>query len=100
MIASGLDVDFVSRQLGHAHPGITLEVYSHLFATRAHAAIAREAHNANRAAVNGTVAPVVTAVDTRRSERTGDDLSLCNALLAEAPLLVWCAFLCALVQSG
>jgi integrase len=35
LIASGLDVVFVSRQLGHAHPGITLEVYWHLFAASA-----------------------------------------------------------------
>jgi integrase len=39
-IASGLDVVFISCQLGHAHPGITLQVYSHLFAARDHAATA------------------------------------------------------------
>jgi hypothetical protein len=50
LIASGLDVVFVSRQLGHAHPGITLEVYSHLFAARDHAASARNALNASHTA--------------------------------------------------
>ena len=44
---------FVSRQLGHAHPGITLEVYSHLFAARDHAASARQALDASHAAING-----------------------------------------------
>ena len=34
---------FVSRQLGHSSPAITLEVYAHLFAQRDHAATAREA---------------------------------------------------------
>ena len=68
MIASGLDVVFVSRQLGHAHPGITLEVYSHLFAARDHAASARQALDAshkavNRASARGAVA-VVTAMET------------------------------------
>lgn len=32
LIASGADVVFVSRQLGHADPAITLRVYAHLFA--------------------------------------------------------------------
>jgi integrase len=43
LIANGLNVVYVSRQLGHAHPGITLEVYSHLFAQRDHAVAARAA---------------------------------------------------------
>jgi hypothetical protein len=53
LIARGLDVVFVSRQLGHAHPGVTLEVYSDLFSARDHAASAREALDASHAAVNG-----------------------------------------------
>lgn len=68
LIASGLDVVFVSRQLGHAHPGITLQVYSHLFAARDHAESAHEALEASHSAINdGTVskaAAVVTAVET------------------------------------
>ena len=42
LIAAGLDVVSVSKRLGHATPTITLNVYSHLFATtdtRAAAAI-------------------------------------------------------------
>ena len=31
LIASGLDVVQVSRQLGHASPAVTLRVYAHLF---------------------------------------------------------------------
>ena len=31
LIAEGLDVAFVSRQLGHAKPSMTLDVYTHLF---------------------------------------------------------------------
>ena len=39
-LAKGLNVVFVSRQLGHANPNVTLEVYAHLFgrADRAQAA--------------------------------------------------------------
>ena len=59
---------YVSRQLGHAHPGITLEVYSHLFAARDHAATAREALDASHTEINGMSASkavaVVTAVET------------------------------------
>ncbi len=43
LIANGLNVVFVSRQLGHANPNITLEVYAHLFQQVDHAAAAREA---------------------------------------------------------
>jgi integrase len=57
LIASGLDVVFVRRQLGHAHPGITLQVYSHLFAARDHAATAHEALDASHTAVNGAGRP-------------------------------------------
>lgn len=36
LISQGLDVLFVSRQLGHANPNVTLEVYAHEFARREH----------------------------------------------------------------
>jgi len=49
-----LIVVLVSRQLGHAHPGITLQVYSHLFEQADHAATAREALDAGHTAINGT----------------------------------------------
>jgi hypothetical protein len=47
----GLDVVFVSRQLGHAHPGSTLQAYSHLFY-----ATARETLDASHTAINGVSA--------------------------------------------
>ena len=43
LIAAGLDVVYVSRQLGHANPAVTLSVYGHVFHRRAHAARARAA---------------------------------------------------------
>lgn len=42
-----LAVVFVSRQLGHASPAITLEVYAHLFARREHGDLARQALDAS-----------------------------------------------------
>jgi integrase len=57
LIAQGLDVVFVSRQLGHAKVATTLNVYAHEFARREHAERAREAletaHRAMRAAGEG-----------------------------------------------
>ena len=43
LIAQGLNVVFVSRQLGHATPAITLTVYAHLFDHAHHAQAARSA---------------------------------------------------------
>ncbi len=45
-IASGLDVVFVSRQLGHANATVTLSTYAHLFARADHAEAARSALDA------------------------------------------------------
>ncbi len=42
LIAQGHDPVFVSRQLGHANPAITLRVYSHLFDAERHADHARQ----------------------------------------------------------
>jgi integrase len=42
LIAQGLDPVFVSRQLGHANPAITLRVYAHLFDAARHADTARQ----------------------------------------------------------
>lgn len=41
LIAEGFDVTFVSRQLGHANPAITLRIYARLFDGERHAADAR-----------------------------------------------------------
>jgi integrase len=50
LIAYGLNVVYVSRQLGHANPSITLEVYAHLFDRAGHATAAREPLDASYAA--------------------------------------------------
>jgi integrase len=51
LIAKGLNVVFVSRQLGHANPSITLQVYAHLFERANHANTARAALDASYAAI-------------------------------------------------
>jgi integrase len=51
LIGSGLDVVFVSRQLGHANPNVTLRVYAHVFSRREHADRARVALSITYAAV-------------------------------------------------
>jgi integrase len=43
LIAEGLPVTYVARQLGHASPKITLDTYAHLFDREAHAERARDA---------------------------------------------------------
>jgi integrase len=45
---------FVSRQLGHASPTITLDVYAHLFEQADHAVAARDALEASYAAMAST----------------------------------------------
>lgn len=42
LIAEGAGVVFVSRQLGHASPAITLRFYAHLFNQARHPALTRE----------------------------------------------------------
>lgn len=53
LISNGLNVVFVSRQLGHANANITLEVYAHLFARADHADTAKAALEANHVATLG-----------------------------------------------
>jgi integrase len=53
LIARRLGVVFVSRQLGHANPSITLGVYAHLYARADHAETARDAIEASYAAMTG-----------------------------------------------
>ncbi len=43
LISKGLNVVYVSRQLGHANPNVTLGVYAHLFGQADHAIAARAA---------------------------------------------------------
>jgi hypothetical protein len=45
---------FVSRQLGHAGPATTLNVYAHLFEQVDHAATAKEALEASYQTMGGT----------------------------------------------
>jgi integrase len=47
-----LNAVFVSRQLGHANPTVTLSTYAHLFERADHAAAAWEALEAGYAAIN------------------------------------------------
>jgi integrase len=54
LIAEGLDVVFVSRQLGHANPNTTLSTYAHLFQRAGHAEAAREALEACHELMEGT----------------------------------------------
>ena len=41
LIATGLNVVYISQQLGHTNPTITLSTYAHLFRQADHAATAR-----------------------------------------------------------
>jgi integrase len=54
LISRRLDVVFVSRQLGHANPSITLRVYAHLYARADHADFARDAIDASYEALAST----------------------------------------------
>jgi integrase len=51
LISRGLNVVFVSRQLGHANPNITLQVYAHLFECANHDTAARDALEASHEAM-------------------------------------------------
>lgn len=54
LISRGLNVVFVSRQLGHANPNVTLEIYTHLFERKDHGATARDAIEASYAAMTAS----------------------------------------------
>jgi integrase len=55
LIAQGLDIVFISRQLGHANPATTLRIYAHLFDRVNHEARMRETlvGNLRRAPADG-----------------------------------------------
>jgi hypothetical protein len=70
LIGRNINPQFVSRQLGHANPSVTLGVYSHLFARREHGELARQTLDASYAAMTSTSpreaeAAVVTAMVTK-----------------------------------
>jgi hypothetical protein len=56
LIAGGLNVYYVSSQLGHSSPAITLNVYAHEFGRDEHAARARDAMDAALSAGSKRVA--------------------------------------------
>lgn len=58
LIAEGLNVVYVSRQLGHSSPAITLALYAHLFDRYEHAQRARTALEAGFGSVLGGVGHV------------------------------------------
>lgn len=57
LIANGLNIVFVSRQLGHANPSVTLSTYARLFQQADHAAKARDALDASYEGTATTAAP-------------------------------------------
>jgi integrase len=75
LIASGGNVVFVSRQLGHASPDITLRAYSHLFDAAEHAQRASEALERGFGAVlNGNA--VVSEAGNRWQDNKGAEGSI------------------------
>jgi integrase len=61
LIAAGLNVVFVSRQLGHANANITLGTYAHLYAQADHAQTARAALQASYQTLSERTPTVVEA---------------------------------------
>jgi integrase len=57
LIATGLDVVFVARQLGHANPATTLSIYAHAFARADHAQAAAEALQASYESMRRLLGP-------------------------------------------
>jgi integrase len=51
LIAQGLDIVFISRQLGHANPATTLRIYAHLFDEHTHATRMRDALSSSYGAI-------------------------------------------------
>lgn len=66
LIGSNINPQFVSRQLGHANPGVTLEVYSHLFAAREHGDLARLALERAYTAIRQHDPPATAAFTSAR----------------------------------
>lgn len=66
LISEGVDIVFISRQLGHANPAVTLKVYAHLFARAKHAAAARSALEAGYAAITHPPEPARLSLHASR----------------------------------
>ena len=56
----------MSRKSGHANPGVTLEVYSHLFAQREHGELARSALERAYEAIRQYAPPGIAAFGSMR----------------------------------
>jgi integrase len=67
LVAQGLNVVFISRQLGHASSSFTLDVYSHLFDRAQHA---RQASDQLEAAFGEMLTPPDAAATIRNHTRT------------------------------
>jgi integrase len=76
LIAAGIDLVYVARQLGHSDPRITLTTYTHYFAAADHATAARTAidthhhTHANRSAMETAV--VTDTTPEQSGTRRGD----------------------------
>lgn len=72
LIAAGLNVVFVSRQLGHANANITLGTYAHLYAQADHAQTARTAleagHQRLMRSAQKSAEPMETVMETDTAE--------------------------------
>jgi hypothetical protein len=75
LIAEGLNVVFVSRQLGHASPDITLRVYAHLFDRAEHASRA----SASLEASFGAMLDVNTVSTSGRNQSQGEVVAMAQA---------------------
>jgi integrase len=72
LISQGADVVFVSRQLGHANPSITLGVYAHLFDSAKHA----ERHSAMLEEAFGSIVGTIVEQTTGDQPRIGRPVPL------------------------
>jgi integrase len=72
LIAQGLNVVFISRQLGHASPSITLDVYGGLFDRAEHARRAIEGLEAAFGGALSATQPLAAAVALDKVRSAGD----------------------------
>jgi integrase len=82
LIAQGADVVFVSRQIGHANPSITLGIYSHLFDRAQHAertsALLEAGFGSLLDGVSGTVLETSTGEQRRITTPAADAAKAAN----------------------
>ena len=73
LIAEGLNIMFVSRQLGHASPSFTLDTYGGLFDAAEHQ---RRATDALEASFAGTLASCQLSAPALTTDSHGDDTAV------------------------